>query len=177
MGEYNRFIWPTPLEMQYSHFCKAGWLCLNVFWGFIARYCPTEYSCKNTPMWAQLLVAVYKNWVFFNRLMKWVRSMTYTLHSRGWLWQPSLLCSCGWAYLIVLGGCSTLTGLHWIARILTVLWYREYDSRSLGMWWGIVRCFGPWAKQFKINPKDPLIHACIYGKVGDFSPTLLLQVE
>ena len=89
MGEYNRFIWPTPLEMQYSHFCKAGWLCLNVFWGFIARYCPTEYSCKNTPMWAQLLVAVYKNWVFFNRLMKWVRSMTYTLHSRGWLWQPS----------------------------------------------------------------------------------------
>ena len=89
MGEYNRFIWPTPLEMQYSHFCKAGWLCLNVFWGFIARYYPTEYSCKNTPMWAQLLVAVYKNWVFFNRLMKWVRSMTYTLHSRGWLWQPS----------------------------------------------------------------------------------------
>jgi hypothetical protein len=22
------------------------------------------------------------------------------------------LCSCGWAYLVVLGGCSTLTGLH-----------------------------------------------------------------
>ena len=40
-----------------------------------------------------------------------------------------------------------------------------------------VRCFRPWAKQFQINPKDPLIHACIYGKVGDFSPTLLFQVE
>ena len=40
-----------------------------------------------------------------------------------------------------------------------------------------VRCFGPWAKQFQINPKGPLIHACIYGKVGDFSLTLLLQVE
>jgi len=46
-----------------------------------------------------------------------------------------------------------------------------------GMWWGIARCFGSWAKQFQINPKDPLIYACIYEKVGDFSPTLLLQVE
>ena len=28
-----------------------------------------------------------------------------------------------------------------------------------------------------VNYKGPLIHACIYRKVGDFSPTLLLQVE
>jgi len=41
----------------------------------------------------------------------------------------------------------------------------------------VVRCFGPWAKQFQINFKGSLIHVCIYGKVGDFIPTLLLQVE
>jgi hypothetical protein len=40
-----------------------------------------------------------------------------------------------------------------------------------------VRCFGPWAKQFQINTKGPLTHACIYGMVGDFSSTLLLQEE
>ena len=79
-----------------------------------------------------------------------------------------------WAYLVVLGGCSTLTGLHLIAGILIVLWYREYDSRALGTWWGIVRYFVLWVKQFQINPKGPLTHACIYGKVGDLSPTLLL---
>jgi len=32
-----------------------------------------------------------------------------------------------------------------------------------------VRCFGSWAKQFQINPKDPLIHVCIYGKVVKWS--------